>query len=67
MREITVNAVPEQIEAVTEFVNGQLARLGCSDRIRVQIDVAIDELFGNIARYAYKTMNGTATVRVDVE
>ena len=67
MREITVDADVEQIKPVTDFVNLQLEELSCSPRIRIQIDVAIDEIFSNIARYAYNKMNGTATVRVDVE
>ena len=67
MREITVDADVDQIKPVTDFVNLQLEELCCSPRIRIQIDVAIDEIFSNIARYAYTKMLGTATVRVDVE
>ena len=32
----------------------------------MQIDIAIDELFGNIAHYAYNPDIGEATVRVEV-
>ena len=32
----------------------------------MQIDIAIDELFGNIAHYAYTPDVGDATVRVEV-
>ena len=67
MREITVEAATEQVERVTAFVNAHLAELGCSERIRIQMDVAIDEIFSNIARYAYAPERGDATVRVDVE
>jgi anti-sigma regulatory factor (Ser/Thr protein kinase) len=31
----------------------------------MQIDVAVDELFGNIARYAYPEGAGRATVRIE--
>ena len=65
--EMTVKASVDQIFPVTEFVNAKLAALGCSDRIRMQVDVAIDEIFSNIARYAYGPKPGSATVRVDVE
>ena len=67
MREITVDASVDQIKPVTDFVNQQLEELGCSTRTRIQIDVAIDEIFSNIARYSYSETKGTATVRVDVE
>ena len=33
----------------------------------MQIDIAIDELFGNIAHYAYHPEVGDATVRVEVQ
>ena len=67
MREITVNASMDQVRHVTDFINAQLKELGCPERIRIQVDVAVDELFGNIIRYAYKSRPGTATVRVDVD
>ena len=64
MKELTVDAVLGNIEAVTEFVNAELEVLGCSMKIQIQIDVAIDELFGNIAHYAYGHDRGKATVRI---
>ena len=67
MREMTVNADVDQIARVTDFVNEHLAGLGCSEQVRIQMDVAIDEIFGNIARYAYNPETGKATVRVNVE
>ena len=66
MKEMTVPAKIENIEAVTEFVNEELKRLDCSDDVLYKVDIAIDELFGNIARYAYQPDEGPATVKVDV-
>ena len=48
------------------FVNEQLELLNCPIKAQMQIDIAIDELFGNIAHYAYNPEVGPATVRVDV-
>lgn len=67
MKELTVNAAVENIEVVTDFVNEELEKLDCPVKARRQIDVAIDELFGNIARYAYSPDVGKATVRFSVE
>ena len=67
MKELTVNAAVENIEVVTDFVNEELEKLDCPLKARRQIDVAIDELFGNIARYAYSPDVGKATVRFSVE
>ena len=66
MKELTVEAKIENIEAVTDFVNEQLEALDCPMKARMQIDIAIDELFGNIAHYAYNPEVGDATVRVEV-
>ena len=66
MKELTVEAKIENIEAVTDFVNEQLETLGCPMKAQMQIDIAIDELFGNIAHYAYNPEIGKATVRVEV-
>ena len=66
MAEKTFDATLERIEEVTGFVNGQLEAFGCPQKARIQIDIAIDELFSNIARYAYCPQVGKATVSVEV-
>ena len=66
MKELTVAATVENIETVTNFVNEQLESLDCPMKAQMQIDIAIDELFGNIAHYAYNPDVGKATVRVEV-
>jgi anti-sigma regulatory factor (Ser/Thr protein kinase) len=66
MKELTVVATVENIETVTDFVNEQLEALDCPMKAQMQIDIAIDELFGNIAHYAYNPEVGSATVRVEV-
>ena len=66
MKELTIAATVENIETVTDFVNEQLEALDCPMKAQMQIDIAIDELFGNIAHYAYNPEIGQATVRVEV-
>ena len=66
MKEITLDATVDNIEKVTDFVNEQLENCGCPMKAQLQIDIAIDELFGNIAHYAYQPDVGPATVRVEV-
>ena len=66
MKELTITATVENIEAVTDFVNEQLAAFDCPMKAQMQIDIAIDELFSNIAYYAYSPAVGEATVRVEV-
>ena len=66
MKELTISATVENIETVTDFVNEQLENYNCPMKAQMQIDIAIDELFGNIAHYAYNPEIGQATVRVEV-
>ena len=64
-QEITVAAAVENLGAVTAFVDRCMEELGCSMRSQVQIDVAVDELFSNIAYYAYPNGSGMAALRVE--
>lgn len=66
MKELTLEAKVENVPVVTDFVNEQLEAHGCSMKAQMQIDIAIDELFSNIAFYAYNPEVGTATVRVEI-
>ncbi len=67
MKEITLKASIDQIPAATAFVDAELEALECGMKAQMQIDVAMDELFGNIARYAYGKGGGEATVRFEFE
>ena len=66
MKELTIAATVENIDTVTDFVNEHLEAYDCPMKAQMQIDIAIDELFGNIAHYAYNPETGDATVRVEV-
>lgn len=66
MKELLINATVDNIPKVTEFVDIELEKFDCPMKAQTQIDIAIDELFGNIAQYAYDPEVGPATVRVEV-
>ena len=53
LKEMTIQARVENISLVTAFIEEQLEALDCSMKAQNQIAVAIDELFVNIANYAY--------------
>ena len=65
MNEMTIDATVENMDAVVDFVNENLEKLGCNMKAQVQIDIAIDELFGNIVRYAYHPEVGSATIQIE--
>lgn len=66
MKEIVVEATIESIPKVTAFVDEQLEQLECPMKTQMQVDMAIDEVFSNIAYYAYSPEIGSATVRFEI-
>ena len=58
----------DQLEPVQEFVLDQLSSYPYTERVRAQLDVAVEEIFVNIAHYAYPPdQPGWALVRCQVE
>lgn len=65
MKEITVDDMIENMNTVTAFVDDFLDQIACPMKSRIQINIVIDEIFGNICHYAYKDSVGAVTVRVE--
>lgn len=54
----------DQLGPVQDFIAEELERCDCPPRVKFQIDVAVEEIFINIAHYAYHPgQAGTATIR----
>lgn len=64
--ELTVEAVDENLEKVTAFVDEGLEEVGCPPKVQMKINIAIDEIFSNIAHYAYCPETGMVTVQVEI-
>lgn len=67
MKELTIDATIENIAEVTAFAEEELEKYDCPMKAQMQIGIAIDELFGNIAHYAYAPGTGKATVCIELE
>ncbi|MCI8797516.1 MAG: ATP-binding protein [Dorea sp.] len=65
--EITVPAELGKLKDVNDFIVERLNELDCSPRAQIQLEIAIEEIFVNIAHYAYNPVIGKATVRMDVD
>ena len=70
---LTLAARTENLNQVLAFIDGHLEAHGCPLRVQRQIEIAAEEIFVNIANYAY-TLPGTgapgtgsATIRLSVE
>ena len=66
MKELELKAEVENLPKVLDFVDEELDSADCPMKIKMQIDIAVEEIFVNIANYAYSPEIGTATVRVEV-
>ena len=67
MSELTLLASVDNLDQVLGFVDGQLEAMGFPMKKQMQIDIAVEELFVNIASYAYTPGTGDATIRVEQE
>ena len=66
MKELTVKAATENLDEVTRFVDEELESADCSMKVQMQVELAVEEIFVNIANYAYSPEVGTATVSVEL-
>ena len=66
INELELEAIPENLDQVQAFVDEHLEACDCSMKAQMQIGVAVEEIFVNIANYAYHPEKGRAVVRVEV-
>lgn len=65
-KEIEVSADVEKLEEVQSFIREMLEANGCPFKTQMAIDVCVEEIFVNIAHYAYAPEKGTATIRAEI-
>ncbi len=65
MKEITVDATIDNVQTITDFVDERLEEMNCPVKAQMQLNIVIDELCSNVARYAYSDKTGKVTVSVD--
>ena len=65
-KELVIEAGIDKLDEVISFVDSQLENIECSMKAQMQIDIAVEEIFVNIANYAYNPDVGDATIRVEV-
>ena len=67
MQELTIGALISNLPQVLAFVDGALEEADCNPKAQVQLDIAVEEMFVNIAYYAYAPGTGDAVIRVSFE
>lgn len=66
LKELTAEASLDNVLTITEFINEELEEARCPLKARLQIDIAIDEIVSNIAKYAYGGRSGKVKVTIDI-
>jgi len=66
MKELIVDASIEELDEVLDFVNEVLEASDCNRKVITQINIAVEEIFVNIAHYAYNPEIGGAVIRITV-
>lgn len=66
MKELVIEAERKNLIQVQAFIDEQLEAVGCPMLMQTAIDIAVEELFVNIASYAYGPEIGIAVVQVSV-
>lgn len=66
MDELVIEASDENLAKMQEFLEEHLASVDCSMKDGMQIALAAEEVFVNIAHYAYGPGGGKAKVRIQL-
>ncbi|MBQ8305395.1 MAG: ATP-binding protein [Blautia sp.] len=71
VRELTIEAKKENLDKVMAFLESRLEELNCTPKAQIQISVAMEEIFVNVASYAYQHLKnikegpGMVSIRVE--
>lgn len=66
MDKLKIKGTKEKLNEVISFVDSQLEAADCPMKAQMKIDIAVEEIFINIASYAYGDDIGDAEIIVDV-
>lgn len=67
MKSLTVTASTNELDYILDFINKELEAHNCPMKVQMQIAIAVEEIFVNIANYAYHPVTGNATVCCEIE
>ena len=66
-KSITISADTQKLDTVLDFVNAPLDALGVPEEEKTVLDIAVEEIYVNIALYAYEPGRGTVTLEWKLE
>ena len=67
MKILTVEAAKENLDKVIGFLDEQLEEMECPMKIMMQMELAVEEIYINVASYAYGEGTGQVTMVMDMK
>ena len=65
--EVELDSDNSELDKCISFIEGHLEEQGCSPKAKMQLLIAAEEIFVNIANYAYEGGTGKAKIRIGFE
>lgn len=65
--ELRVEATKKNLARVMAFANAHLEEAGCSEKTRMEVELALEEIYVNVANYAYAPGTGEVSIHVEIE
>jgi len=66
VEELRIDASMENVDRLISILDERLEAVDCPMKAQLQLDVAVEEIFGNICQYAYGQASGEAIVRMNI-
>ncbi|MBR0132481.1 MAG: ATP-binding protein [Lachnospiraceae bacterium] len=66
MKKLTIEAKIERLPEVLAFLDGILEEAESDMKAQMQLDIAVEEIYVNIASYAYEGAVGQAEIEIDI-
>ncbi len=66
MEPLTIAATDANLDAVLSFIDRKLTAAKCPDATQARIDIAVSELFTNIAHYSYTSVPGNVDIKIEI-
>lgn len=66
MEELRIDASIENVDRLISILDERLEEVDCPLKAQMQLDVAMEEIFGNICNYAYGDTLGQVLIRICV-
>ena len=66
MSELRIGACVEKLEEVQNFIKEMITPFVREEKIAYEIEIVVEEIFVNIAHYAYAPQKGEAVIRCEI-